>query len=90
MAGKQAKLLTATMVAATMKHVRSKRYPVGDSVMLLLSVKAGLRAGEIAKLTWPIGTDGKKTESETYKVVAMLDKRIDTARLSKSDGPASH
>jgi hypothetical protein len=46
--------------------------------------------GQIAKLTWPVGTDGKKTESETYKVVAMLDKRIDTARLSKSDGPASH
>lgn len=57
MAGKQAKLLTATMVAATMKHVRSKRYPVRDSVMLLLSVKAGLRAGEIAKLTWPMLLD---------------------------------
>jgi hypothetical protein len=44
--------------------------------------------GPIAKLTWAIGTDGKKTESETYKVVAMLDKRTDTA--SNSGGPSLH
>jgi hypothetical protein len=31
--------------------------------------------GQTARLEWPIGTDGKKTESETYKVVALLDKR---------------
>jgi hypothetical protein len=31
--------------------------------------------GQTARLQWPIGTDGKKTESETYKVVALLDKR---------------
>jgi hypothetical protein len=50
MAGKQAKLLTAAMVTATMRHVRKKRYPARDTVIILLSVKAGLRAGEIAKL----------------------------------------
>lgn len=31
--------------------------------------------GNSAKLKWPVGADGKKIESETYKVVAMLDKR---------------
>jgi hypothetical protein len=31
--------------------------------------------GQSARLEWPVGTDGKKTESETYKVVALLDKR---------------
>jgi hypothetical protein len=31
--------------------------------------------GRSARLKWPIGPDGKKTESETYKVVALLDKR---------------
>ena len=31
--------------------------------------------GKIAKLKWPVGTDGK-TESETYKVVALLDKQL--------------
>ena len=46
--------------------------------------------GEIAKLKWTVGTDGKKTESETYKVIAMLDKRTETARVSSSDDPSSH
>lgn len=31
--------------------------------------------GSSARLEWPVGPDGKKTESETYKVVALLDKR---------------
>jgi len=31
--------------------------------------------GDIARLEWPVSPDGKKTESETYKVVALLDKR---------------
>ncbi|MGO9437536.1 MAG: hypothetical protein ACLPH3_13585 [Terracidiphilus sp.] len=31
--------------------------------------------GNIAKLEWPVGPDGRKTESEKYKIVAMLDKR---------------
>lgn len=30
--------------------------------------------GESARLEWPVA-DGKKTESETYKVVALLNKR---------------
>jgi hypothetical protein len=31
--------------------------------------------GDIARLEWPVSPDGKKTESETYKVLAMLEKR---------------
>jgi hypothetical protein len=31
--------------------------------------------GKTAKLKWPVGSDGKN-ESETYKVVAMLDKQL--------------
>lgn len=46
--------------------------------------------GRKAKLTWPVGQDGKKTESETYKVIAMLDKRTETARSSVPQGPSSH
>lgn len=30
--------------------------------------------GQRAKLKWPVSPDGRKTESETYKVVALLDK----------------
>ena len=37
--------------------------------------------GQSAELKWQVGTDGKKTESETYKVVAMLEKRTESARV---------
>ena len=52
MAGKQAKILSGRQVAAALRRARRSRYPQRDRVMILLSVKAGLRAGEIAKLTW--------------------------------------
>src|SRR5437764_5109337 len=57
MAGKQANVLSRQQVAAALRHVRRSRYPQRDRVMILLSVKAGLRAGEIAKLTWPMLLD---------------------------------
>src|SRR3954469_14312586 len=57
MAGKQAKVLTRHQVLAALRRVRRSRYPQRDRVMILLSVKAGLRAGEIAKLTWPMLLD---------------------------------
>jgi hypothetical protein len=30
--------------------------------------------GDKAKLAWVVSLDGKKTQSETYKVLAVLDK----------------
>jgi integrase len=57
MAGKQAKILTRQQVRAALHRARHSRYPQRDRVMILLSVKAGLRAGEIAKLTWPMVLD---------------------------------
>jgi integrase/recombinase XerD len=57
MAGKQAKTLSRQQVVAALRHARRGRYPQRDRVMILLSVKAGLRAGEIAKLTWTMLLD---------------------------------
>jgi integrase len=57
MAGKQAKILSRQQVVAALRHARRGRYPQRDRVMILLSVKAGLRAGEIAKLTWTMMLD---------------------------------
>src|SRR3954453_17393505 len=54
MAGKQAKTLSRQQVRTALSRARRGRYPQRDRVMILLSVKAGLRAGEIAKLTWPM------------------------------------
>lgn len=57
MAGKQAKILTRQQVRAALHRARRSRYPQRDLVMILLSVKAGLRAGEIAKLSWSMVLD---------------------------------
>jgi len=57
MPGKQAKVLTRLQVRAALRWVRHGRYPERDRVMILLSVKAGLRAGEIAMLQWSMVLD---------------------------------
>lgn len=46
--------------------------------------------GQNAKLEWPVGSDGRKTETETYRVIALLEKRTDTARVTTGDTPGSH
>jgi integrase len=57
MAGKQAKILTARQLERVLAEVRQSRYPERDRAIVLLSLKAGLRAGEIAKLTWSMVVD---------------------------------
>jgi integrase/recombinase XerD len=59
MAGKQAKTLTRQQVLAALRRANCSRYPQRDRVMVLLSFKAGLRAGEIANLTWPMLLDSR-------------------------------
>jgi integrase/recombinase XerC len=57
--GKQAKILTDAQLRSILRHVedRGGRYPERDRVMVLLSAKAGLRAKEIASLTWSMVTE---------------------------------
>jgi integrase/recombinase XerD len=57
MAGKQAKVLFDRHVEDLLIYASASRYPVRNRVIVLLSVKAGLRAGEIANLTWPMVLD---------------------------------
>ena len=57
MAGKQAKILTDDQQNLLLSYVYTRRYPIRNSALVLLSVKAGLRAAEIAKLTWEMILD---------------------------------
>ncbi|WP_096702164.1 site-specific integrase [Magnetospirillum sp. 15-1] len=52
MAGKQAKVLTATQISTVLLHLGSTRHAARDRVMFLLSAKAGFRAKEIAMVEW--------------------------------------
>jgi integrase len=57
MAGKQAKVLSKDDVNDLLAFARCTRNPVRNEVIVLLSAKAGLRAGEIANLTWDMVLD---------------------------------
>ena len=56
---KQAKILTDAQAKTALRHLEGSRYPERDRVMFLLSVKAGLRAIEIAALEWAMVTDSE-------------------------------
>jgi integrase len=57
MAGKQAKVLSDTDVSDLLAFARHSRNLTRNEVIVLLSAKAGLRAGEIANLTWDMVLD---------------------------------
>src|SRR5438874_2275458 len=57
MQGKQAKIVSPTQERAILGFLETTRYPARDRVMFLLSMKAGLRAKEMASLTWAMVTD---------------------------------
>lgn len=67
MSGKQAKILTQEHIGELLAYAVKTRYPERNRVIVLFSVKAGLRAGEIAKATWQMllaadGSIGKSLE----------------------------
>ena len=59
MAGKQAKVLSEQQQRAVLAYLDTTRHPERNRVMFLSSVKAGLRAKEIASLQWRHVTDAQ-------------------------------
>jgi integrase len=57
MSGKQAKILATHHIDDLLFFAEATRYPLRDRVVVLLSIKAGLRAAEIANLTWDMVLD---------------------------------
>jgi integrase len=51
-----------------MVYLATTRYPARDRVMFLLSLKAGLRAKEMASLTWAMVTDAAGQVAEVMHV----------------------
>ncbi len=67
---KQAKILTKQQTDAVLAYLSKTRYPVRNRVIFLLSVRAGLRAKEIASLKWEMVTD---VEGCLAEVIALTN-----------------
>jgi integrase len=59
MPGKQAKVVTPHMFRRMLRRTSRAPFPARDRVMILMSVKAGLRACEMARLEWPMLLDAQ-------------------------------
>lgn len=103
MAGRQAKVLTTTQLKLALSATAKTRYPTRDRTMLLLSAKAGLRAAEIAGLTWLMVLDAsgrladeialadhiaKKGSGRTIPIHPLL--RATLIRLRRRTGSTGH
>ena len=79
--GKQAKMLTPKQETAVLTYLQTRRYPARDRVMFLLSIKAGLRAKEIARLTWAMVTDSAGQVAEVLALPNRASKGPRGGRL---------
>src|SRR5260370_41765849 len=80
--GKQAKILAESQSRAALGQVEHSRYRDRDRAMILLSVKAGLRAKEIASLTWAMVTDAEGVIDDAIHLT-------NSASKGKRGGPAT-
>jgi integrase len=81
MAGKQAKILSKSQLSDLLLYASCTRHPDRNRLIALLSAKAGLRAGEIAKLTWamvlePGGGVGSAIELRDHAAKNQSGRRI--------------
>jgi integrase/recombinase XerD len=68
--GKQAKTLTKGQADAVLGYLAKTRWPTRNRLIFLLSAKAGLRAKEIAHLTWWMTND---SQGEVGWSLCLLD-----------------
>lgn len=82
---KQAKVLSKQQQEAVLGYLERTRHPQRNEVIFLLSVRAGLRAKEIASLTWGMLTDaeGRLTEAINLQDVASKGKSGGVIWLNK-------
>ncbi len=81
MSGKQANVITPPMLKRMLRGVSLSSFPERDRVMILLSVKAGLRACEISGLDWSMVLDARGRVSDTLCVRDAIAKKRTGRRI---------
>ena len=81
MAGRQAKILTSGELRRLLAHTRRSPTPERDRVIVLLSVRAGLRACEIAGLDWSMVTDARGQVSNIIELRDAIAKKGSGRRI---------
>jgi integrase/recombinase XerD len=76
---KQAKVLTKQQQNTMLRYLETTRHPERNIVIFLLSIRAGLRAKEIASITWDMVTDAEGTIGDCITL-------SDTASKGRSGG----
>lgn len=72
--GKQAKVLSKQQQHAVLAFLKTTRQPLRNRVIFLLSVRAGLRAKEIASLTWEMVCDASNELSDAISLQDVASK----------------
>jgi integrase/recombinase XerC len=72
--GEQAKVVKRSELTKLLDHVSRSRHPERDRVIVLLSFKAGLRAKEIAELTWSMVTDASGEIADAIQLTNVASK----------------
>ncbi len=75
MVGKRAKILAQAHVEDLLFFAQHTRHPIRNRVIVLLSVKAGLRAAEIANLTWDMLVDPSGKLGSTLELRDSIAKK---------------
>ena len=81
MPGKQAKVVSPLMLTRMLRQVSRSGRPAGDRAMILLSVKAGLRACEIARLDWSMALDACGKVAEVVAIPDAIAKKRSGRRI---------
>ncbi|WP_245265451.1 tyrosine-type recombinase/integrase [Mesorhizobium sp. LSJC265A00] len=81
MSGRQAKVVSDSMLRKMLAHTRKSSQPMRDRVIILLSCKAGLRACEIAGLEWSMLLDPRGSIGNLVVVEDRIAKRQSGRRI---------
>ena len=102
MSGKQAKILSADHIDDLLFLAKQSRHPLRNRLIVLFSVRAGLRAAEIAKVTWQMVLDpggdigsmielqdkiAKKRSGRCIPIHFDLREALSEARRANAAGP---